>query len=232
MDKLTNQLSNLTISNNYVIDECDIHDFMNEEQIDTLKQYVSLYISSRIDYYKDNNSNLRIESEFGEYWIAKSTQGSIIGSGNTPMDVKHDEKYMDVACLCLNGSYTNEKSIVQNFAKAGNELDIMFNTNQEHDIVNCFINIITNKWNEYSNSYYGFFISTKVSIYFKMFKINTSNLSNLESGGFSTKGKSLTVNNFINPEQGKTIIYKSKKRMELRLSKNIVNNSILLFTDC
>ena len=62
--------------------------------------------------------------------------------------------------------------------------------------------------------------------------LNTKNISNMKYSKFTTtKCKNITIDNFIDCSVGNVKLYKSKKRLELRLSKEIINNkySIKLF---
>lgn len=46
----------------------------------------------------------------------------------------------------------------------------------------------------------------------------------MQFSGFTKTCKSIMIDNFINNEFGNLRLYKSKKRLELRLCKEIINN--------
>ena len=70
------------------------------------------------------------------------------------------------------------------------------------------------------------YLSTNKDIYLVCLHIDILKLEFVNSGGFveSKREKSVNIilNNFINDDIGKVTLYKSKKRVELRLKKNIL----------
>jgi len=70
------------------------------------------------------------------------------------------------------------------------------------------------------------YISTNVDVYLAFFKINISRISFVVSGGFiegkTEKCVNILVDNFIDSNIGKVTLYKSKKRVELRFKKEIL----------
>jgi hypothetical protein len=201
---------------------------------DLLSSYVKDYITPRKEYYNDSvSNNLELESGFSEWWIKKASNGKKIGDGNCPMDVVTGSgKAIDTMCLCLNGSISNEKSIMQNFNKSGNYLDSYFLEKNENRAVSLYINDYIYKIKNFSlnnkislnNLYYAIFISTNESIYLSCFKINIGFIKNIKADGFTKQCKSIKIKNFIDDKYGNVKLYKSKKRLELRISKNVLNN--------
>jgi hypothetical protein len=199
-----------------------------------LTNYIKRYIEPRKEYYNDTNTkNLELESGFSEWWISKTSNGTKIANGNTPMDVITKKKIaIDTMCLCLNNNFTNEKSIMQNFNSSGNNLDLYFHNKNDKDAITMFVNDyklkLTNFCNEYNisnkNLYYCIFISTNTNIYISFFKINIFNTKYITSMGFTKSLKSININNFIDINYGNVKLYKSKKRLELRINKNILNS--------
>jgi hypothetical protein len=213
---------------------------INYLNVDLLKEMIKNYMSQeRLEYYSSTNSkNLELESGFSEYWIAKATNGKRIGDGNCPVDIiTNTGDIIDVMCLCLNNNYTNEKSIIQNFANGGNNLDELFEKNKISKAINIYTEHYFNKINkciqEYNtkNIYYYTFISTSTNIYLSIFKLNVKNIYNIKELNISKKCKSINCYNFIDDNYGTTKLYKSKKRLELRLHKNVLtlNNTIKLY---
>jgi hypothetical protein len=201
---------------------------------DLLSKYIKDYINPRKEYYNDSNSNnLELESGFSEWWIKKASNGKKIGDGNCPMDViTGSGKAIDAMCLCINGSMSNEKSIMQNFNKSGNELDNYFLDKNENGAISLYINDYINKIKNFSLTnkislnrlYYAIFISTSENIYLSCFKINIGFIKNIKTDGFTKQSKSIKIRNFIDEKYGNVKLYKSKKRLELRISRNVLNN--------
>jgi hypothetical protein len=195
-------------------------------------------MAHRIGFYNVTNKNLYVEDEFSEYFLARVTNGTQIGSGHCPMDVKvANGDGIDAMCVCLNGSQTNEKSIIQNFSESGRQLDGLFADKKHIEAVELYMKDLTKKWSDVKSSkglndlYYMCFTSTKNNVYLSTFKINTDLVSSVTSGGFRSGEKNIILNNFIDPMVGIVTLYKSKKRVELRLKAEIINdaNTIELF---
>lgn len=206
--------------------------------INVLKTYVNNYMKHRLEYYTERNCNLRLESDFTEWWIEKSSKGIHVGNGKYPIDViTASFQGIDVMNVCLNGKYTNEKSIIQIFIGDSLNLDTLFENKKYENITDFFKRSLIKKFtktctdNEIEDIFYVAFISTKYSINMAVLRINLDNIVKIKTGIPSKNGKSIPIINVITPECGKAIIYRSKKRMELRLSSNIINHehSVELF---
>lgn len=209
------------------------HNFVN---INKLKSKLQIEFDKDSDRYKmakEEGANLKIDSDISEWWVKECIpNGKRVGKGNGPIDVENDEMGIDVACLCLNGDQTNEKSLGQKFkGDGGNSLDIYFNEKKDKLAVELYLNEIKNKYETVKkDKYYYIFISTKSDIYLSIMKINPNNLLLVKSDGFTSQGKSIKISGFIKPKYGKVTLYKSKKRIELRLNKEILKYAHHLFT--
>jgi hypothetical protein len=188
-------------------------------------------MTPRIQFYSETSKNLYIEDEFSEYFLAKVTNGIQIGGGHCPMDVKvQNGNGIDAMCVCLNGSQTNEKSIIQNFSVSGIQLDGLFTDKKDTEAVELYMKDLTKKWADVKSAkdlndlYYMCFTSTKTKVYFSTFKINTDLVSSVNSGGFRSGEKNIIINNFIDPMVGIVTLYKSKKRVELRLKAEVMSH--------
>jgi len=220
------------IFNNYILTPINY----NKLDIDytILKNYLKKYIEPRIEYYRETNTqNLELESGFSEWWIKKSSNGIRIGDGNSPMDViTKKNNAIDTMCLCMNNNISNEKSIMQNFGSTGNNLDLYFNTKNDIKVIRMFIKDYIDKIKNFSiknkvpltKLYYCIFISTKTNVYLSCFKININNIIYIKSHGFTKSMKSINIKNFINDKYGNVKLYKSKKRLELRIKKDVINS--------
>jgi len=69
------------------------------------------------------------------------------------------------------------------------------------------------------------------NIYLSIFKINIKYIYNIIGYNITKQQKSINFGNFVDNNLGITKLYKSKKRMELRLHKNVLNlnNTIKLY---
>jgi hypothetical protein len=221
----------------YIIDnpllEKEINKIIN---ISKLKMYVKKYIDSRMEYYTEYNSNLEIESNFSEFWINKCIESSKrVSFGNNPMDIiLENEIGIDCIALCMNKKLSNEKSIIQNFEKIGNTLDDLFNQKRYNEILDDYkINYfekIRKCINDYKlkRIYYALYLSNKDNIYFTLLPIYIYNINQLSVLDIKNN-KSFNINNFINSDNGTVLLYKSKKRIELRFKENILKNCIKIY---
>ena len=184
----------------------------------------------RMEYYKSTaTQNLILEDGFMEFITSKCIDGYRVGEGNCPIDVVKNDKGIDVLCVCLNGTQTNEKSIMQNFSKCGNNLDNLFETGKYHESLNIFIKeyykklLQAIKTKQLSKLYYCAFISTDKNVYMSTFKINIEFLLNVKYKNITKQQKSITFKGFIDDKFGITTLFKSKKRLEIKLNKEIIN---------
>jgi hypothetical protein len=187
----------------------------------------------RGDMAKEENANLKIESDVSEYIIAKCIEkGKRVGKGSGPIDVENENIGIDVACLCLNNNTTNEKSLGQKFkGDGGNLLDIHFSNEKHTHALDLYVNEMKNKFSKIKKYlYYFILISTKKDIYLSILSINPKNLQLVKSCGFSSQRKSIKTSGFIDNKYGNVILYKSKKRLELRLNSSVLEKSHHLFT--
>ena len=187
----------------------------------------------REEYYKHKNRSPYVEDEFSEYFTAIASDGSEIGAGHCAMDVEtKNNEGIDAMCVIMNKDISNEKSIIQNFASSGSGLDILFNEKKDDEAVGLFMNDYKKKLEKVKEKrnlkdlYILAFISTKTDIYIACFKIDIEKITYVKSGGF-VEGKkdnyvNIIIDNFIDSNIGKVTLYKSKRRVELRLKKEIL----------
>lgn len=140
----------------------------------------------------------------------------------------NDKIGIDVSVLTLkNNICTNEKSIIQNFSDS-NDLDSLFNTNAGEKAVEIFKNKLTEKYNFKDgiekDIYYMIFICENKNVYMSCLKFNPKNIQNMKFFEFSKTCKNIIINNFIDAKIGNVKLYKSKKRLELRLCKDILHH--------
>jgi len=228
--------------NNININEpvLEIYSLPSSINIEKLKDEVKKYIESRLDFYKNSKRNLYIEDEFSEYWLSKVSNGTEIGKGSGGMDVKtSNNEGIDAMCVIMNSIQSNEKSLIQNFDSAGVNLDDLFLNKKDDEAIKLYIDVYKNKIlkikkdKNLSDLYIIAFISTKNKIYLTCFKLNINNIKNIKSNGFTKTEKNIKISNFIDDKYGIVTLYKSKKRIELRLKIECIHNPFtqLLFSN-
>lgn len=220
--------------NSKILIPCKIPDFVN---IDELKKYVKKDIESNKEYFDDLEITYKISDPKKAEWILSKSipKSKLVGNGNTNIDINIDDKIgIDVSVLTLNGNFTNEKSIMQNFSDS-NDLDTLFNSNEGEKAVEIFRNKFKNKCSfkddKIKDIYYMIFVCKNKNVYISCLKLNPEYIANMKFSGFTKTCKNISIDNFIDDEIGNVKLYKSKKRLELRLYKDIINNqcSILLY---
>lgn len=199
--------------------------------IEKLKPMVSSYLKSRVDFYRETKRSLYIEEEFSEWFIEKASGGEQIGKGSLAMNVQTgNNNGVDVFCVIMNKSGSNEKSLIQNFAKTGKDLDTLFKEKRFLEATELFMkdykskleNVIALK--HMGDLYYLGFVSTTSEVFLVNFKINVANISSVGVEKATSSEKSIILKNFIPAEYGNVKLYKSKKRVELRLNNGALMN--------
>jgi len=112
---------------------------------------------------------------------------------------------------------------MQNFTDSNN-LDSLFNIESSGKAVEIFKKKLIDKYEKKKNIYYLIFVCKNKNIYLSCLKFNIDNIKNMKFSKLSTKCKNIEISNFIDNKIGNVKLYKSKKRLELRLSKEIINN--------
>ena len=201
-----------------------------------LKKYVKTDVDANKEYYDNCNLTYIISNPKKAEWIMSKaiSNSKIISAGNSKFDIILDMNniniYIDVGVLTLNKNYTNEKSIIQNFSDSNN-LDQLFINKKGEEAINIFRNKLNEKYMSLNNNniyYYLLFVCHKTNVYLTCLKLNTIHLSNIKFKSFVNETndkdlKNITVDNFIAEANGNVKLYKSKKRLELRLHKSIID---------
>ncbi len=199
-----------------------------------MKELMEGYMNPRKQFYLDTNRAIFVEDEFSEYFTAKATNGKMIGSGHCAMDVKTSvNEGIDDMCVIMNKNQSNEKSVVQNFKTAGANLDVLFKEKKDKEAVKLFMDEYSKKLKDVKQEknltdlYILAFVSTFKEVYLVCFKINMENIPNVSSVGFigAESCVNVTISDFINPAYGNVKLYKSKKRVELRLLPAVLQSS-------
>jgi hypothetical protein len=215
--------------NTNVLTLCPIPESIN---IDKIKEKMFNYMDSRAEFYKYLNRTPYVEDEFSEYLTAISSDGSVIGGGHCAMDVEtKNSEGIDAMCVIMNKDLSNEKSLIQNFKSSGSNLDTLFKEKKDQEAVALFMNDYKKKLEKVKEDknltdlYILAYISVDTDIYIACFKIDISKIAYVTSGGFVGKKENyvnIIVDNFIDSNIAQVKLYKSKKRVELRLKKELL----------
>lgn len=184
----------------------------------------------RMEYYQSTaTKNLNLEDGFMEFITASCINGERVGEGNCPVDIVKGEKGIDVLCVCLNRNQTNEKSIMQNFSECGNNLDNLFENGKFKEALGVYIKeyykklLGAKKTKNLNQLYYCAFISTDVNVYMTVFKLNLDCIVNIKYETITKQKKSIKFKGFIDDKFGTTTLFKSKKRLEIRFYRDILD---------
>jgi hypothetical protein len=220
-----------------VLEECSVYELMNQSQLDELIERLRTeYLTPfRMEYYNSTSTkNLNLEDGFMEYITSKCINGDRVGQGNCPIDIKKDNIGIDVGCLCLNRTRTNEKSIMQKLGKTfvnhlnelwrdGNYKDAFFITKKLY-----VKKMVDAKKNEnIKKFYYLIFISNSKHIYLYALKLNLEHILNLKYKNILPSNQSIDFKYFIDEKIGRTNLCKPKNRLELRFKKSIFESPYL-----
>jgi hypothetical protein len=228
--KIQSRFRGYILRNTKLFESCDISEIGLD--IEKLREYlINGYLTPyRIEYNKSTSTqNLNLEDGFMEFLTAKCVNGLHVGAGHCPIDVVKDEIGIDVFCVCINGAQTNEKSLIQNFKDSSDKLENLFTKNNTKDAISLYKKIWYRKLCDAKKDYnltklyYLGFISTNKSIFISVFKINLNAMLNIKDLGFTKQEQSINFKNVIEDKYGTTKLYKSKKRMEIRFRKNILD---------
>ncbi len=215
---------------NYVAEPCDISEIGMDT--DKMRQILKEHFTPlQIEYIKTNKTqNLRIDSMFAEFLLNKIIGGELVGEGNFPVDIIKNGIGIDVCSMCMNGAKTNEKSIMQKFGEEGNNLDNLFLNDEMAKALDLYKECFKQKMlsvkaiKNLKDLYYFAFISTDKCVYGILLKINLDSIFNIKYESITKQEKSIKFSGFIDKKFGRTTLFKSKKRLELKLNKYILEH--------
>lgn len=209
----------------------DIEKFIDKEAYSVIEYLLRKVAFSQPEVKESLNlSGIQITKEFLEDWIAQACDLTKIGAGNYPIDVYEPNNFgVDVKFLTakikndgsFTNSYSNETSLGQNFKDGGDGLDQLFKSKDYKNILKAWIKILNTKISipikdlKLKNIYYFIFIRAGNKISLSIAEVDTKNISKLKTN--RSTNTSVFVQGFVDDEYGNVKIYKSKKRMELRL---------------
>lgn len=190
----------------------------------------------------DNQSILPIQipKEHLEQYIVQAIGATPVGAGSYGVDIiKENDFGADIkmlSCKLKDGKLTNadsgETSLAQNFKDTGTSLDQLFKTKDYTTIIDGWKQIIINKLQKvlFEHSvdkiYYLFILRASSTFYLCGLKVNLEEIENIcplilnpgtNKEHVKASDSSLYLDNYIDSNLGNVKIYKSKKRLELRL---------------
>jgi hypothetical protein len=215
----------------------EFNEFFSPKAIKVIQYFLNTAIFAQPEVKENQKSlPLQIPKEHLEQWFVQALNVESVGAGSYPIDIlKPNDWGADVKMLSCkvdkNGNLTNgdsgETSLAQKFKETGVSLDTMFKEKRYSEIIDGWIKILQNKLNtvleekNISKIYYFFFLrGGERESYLSAFEVDIEKLNNLEITQRDSDekiDKSIFLNGFIDPKYGNAKIYKSKKRLELRL---------------
>jgi hypothetical protein len=231
------------------LSEKELNNFFSEYSLKVIRYFMNTSLFAQPEVYKDKASlPIQIPKEHLEQWFVQALQVEAVGAGSYPIDIlKANEWGADVKMLSckvdkddnLTNGDSGETSLAQKFVGTGISLDDMFKKEQYQEIINGWISIWKDKLvkvktdKNIDNIYYFFFLrGSKKESYICAFEVDINNINTeiiTQRDENSEIKKSVFLNGVIDAKYGNSKIYKSKKRLELRLKpKNLLDDGFLI----
>ena len=230
--------------NNFVINPLsqeELLSFLDDKAKEVIKYFITKSLFSQPEpKIGQRPLPIQIPKEHIEQWFTQALDVKPVGAGSYPVDIYNEREHWGADIKMLNikvdmlGNVINgdsgEASLGQNFSDDDINLDTLFLTQNYDEIRNKWISLFELKYEAMKIHYplvkkiYYFFIlrpgvqDIGTDFYFTGAIINLEKLSAVNVDQERTTLKSVFLKNFISPEYGNTKIYKSKKRLELRIS--------------
>ncbi len=219
----------------------ELLNFLDDKAVNIIKYFIIKSLFAQPESKKEQRSlPIQIPKEHIEQWFTQALDVKPVGAGSYPIDIYNERENWGADIKMLNvkvnasGNVLNgdsgEASLGQNFADAGIDLDSLFASHSYDEIKDKWIKLYKDKYEILKRTYpikkiYYFFIlrpsiqGNGTNFYFAgaVLNINELNKVSVNKQRTTVRGKSVFLDNFIANEYGNTKIYKSKKRLELRL---------------
>ncbi|MDY7061495.1 MAG: hypothetical protein SO136_01075 [Sarcina ventriculi] len=175
---------------------------------------------------------IQVPKEHIEQWVVQAIGAIPVGAGSYPVDIIKPKDFgADIKMLScklnVNGTLSDttsgETSLAQKFSGAGVDLDSAFAKGEFNEIVDDWKSILLNKFNRVyleqsiDKILYIFILRGGNKFYLCACKVNTDNISHMCPSLNTSTHISVYIDKFIDDNFGNAKIYKSKKRLELRL---------------
>ncbi len=231
----------------------DLNSFLDEKAKKIIEYFILKSLIAQPESIVGQKSlPIQVPKEHIEQWFTQALNVKPIGSGSYPIDIYSESKKWGADLKMLNmdinidgkpsDTTSGEASLGQKFIGTGKSLDTLFEQKAYVQIMNSWLNLYKEKIKKASTDY-----KLKDIIYFFVLR---PNLSSNNEASFYLCGARLDINkinkveidratetslflkNFIDTNYGNTKIYKSKKRLELRLRPKfwIDNNKAIKIT--
>lgn len=212
----------------------DLHKLLDLKAQEVIKYFIRKSLFSQPEPLPEQNArSIQVPKEHIEQWFVQALDVTPIGSGSYPVDIYNTEEGWAADIKMLNvkltkkGGLSNgesgEASLGQKFEGAGIDLDSMFTAKKYEEIKNSWLRIFSEKiyqvkkdLPEIKEIIYLFILRAGSNFYLVGCAVDIESVSKVTVSE-STTEKSVFLDNFIDEKYGKAKIYKSKKRLELRL---------------
>lgn len=189
---------------------------------------------------------IQVPKEHIEQWVVQAIGAIPVGAGSYPIDViKEDEFGADIKMLSckinaygeLSDTTSGETSLAQKFTNAGVDLDTAFKNKEYDSIAKDWSEILKAKLGRVKveqnldTIYYIFILRAATKFYLCATKVNLDMIDMMSANSENSTATSVFVDNVIDEKFGNAKIYKSKKRLELRLKPKywVDNNYVITF---
>jgi len=227
----------------------EIETFFSEHSLKVFQYFMNVSLFAQPEVTKDKDSlPIQIPKEHLEQWFVQALQVESVGAGSYPIDIlKPKEWGADIKMLSCkldkNGNLTKgdsgETSLAQKFTGTGASLDKMFDNKQYQSIISGWLGLWNNKLAEVKKEqsiekiYYFFFLrGTEKESYLCGFEVDTNNINTTQITQRDEDKdikSSIFLDGVIDEKYGNSKIYKSKKRLELRLKpKKLLEDGFLI----
>jgi len=185
----------------------------NERFSDEMSEYYGPFIKK--------GRRIQLAKETWEYAVADSIINGIwVGAGNNVIDVETLDIQIDVkglSCLTLN-SITTEASILQNLKLESDNVVKLFETNDFDGLKTMFVDSLFEKIKNCDNLYVFCAVREKETqlVHYCLLKVNEKENDNFVNE-MAVIGKRSVSIPLIDPKYGKTYLCIPKRRLELRL---------------
>jgi hypothetical protein len=235
------------------LDKKELQTFFDATSLKVINYFLKKSMVSQPESFKgQSNMPIHIPKEHIEQWVCQAIQkAEPVGAGSYPIDVVAKPYWgADIKMLSckidkktnkLKNADSGETSLAQKFGDDnfgdGNTLDDLFTKLDYTTIWESWKEILLEKYKVVekdfgvNNIYFFFVLRANLNFHLCGMKVNLNNLSNTEINYDRSTKSSMWVKNYIHDNFGHVKVYKSKKRLELRLKPKywVENNLVITF---
>jgi hypothetical protein len=229
----------------------ELNNFFDDNAIKTIWFFIKKSLVSQPEKLNGQGDlPIHIPKEHIEQWVVQSLGVEPVGAGSYPIDVKSDTWGADVKMLSckvdergnLENADSGETSLAQKFNdnnfSINQSLDELFRNRDFDVILDSWKKILVDKYRKVqedfniSDIYYFFILRAGSTFYLCGIRVNLDELNQVFVDIERSTKTSVWIKNFLEDTLGHTKIYKSKKRLELRLRPKewVKQNRVLTFS--